>query len=114
MKKIKSIQSLLFAISLLPSLLLVEGTARAQETLRIGYWNIPPHVTGVTDQKPQGTAIGYFDEYIAPYLGATVTWDEKIVPPTRLMEQLRKGQKDAMIFLGKTNERTEWLLYPDA
>ena len=107
------IQPLLLVITLLPSLLFVDGTVQAQETLRIGYWNIPPHVTGVVDQKPQGAAISYFDEYIAPHLELTVTWDEKIIPPTRLMDQLRKGQKDAMIFLGKTKERTEWLHYPE-
>ena len=108
-----NIQPLLLVITLLPSLLFVDGTVQAQETLRIGYWNIPPHVTGVVDQKPQGAAISYFDEYIAPHFEVTVTWDEKIIPPTRLMDQLRKGQKDAMIFLGKTKERTEWLHYPE-
>ena len=43
----------------------------------------------------------------------TIAWDEDITPPTRLMDQLRQGQKDAMIFLGKTKERTEYLHYPD-
>ena len=113
MKKSSGIQSLHFAITILPSLLFVDGTAQAQETLSIGYWNIPPHVTGVVDQKPQGAAIGYFDEYIAPHLDVTVAWDEKIIPPTRLIDQLRKGQKDAMIFLGYTKERTEYLRYPE-
>ena len=113
MKKANEFQPSLFAIIILPSLLFVDGTAQAQETLSIGYWNIPPHVTGVVDQKPQGAAIGYFDEYIAPHLDVTVAWDETIIPPTRLMDQLRKGQKDAMIFLGKTKERTEWLHYPE-
>ena len=113
MKSDKNIQSPFAAIPILLSLLFVGGTVRAQETLRVGYWNIPPHVTGVVNNEPTGAAIGYFDEYIAPRLGVTVIWDTGITPPTRLMDQLRKGQKDAMIFLGKTKERTDYLHYPD-
>lgn len=96
----------------LPSLLLFAFEVRAED-LKIGYWHIPPHVTGVENGRPEGAAISYFDRYIAPHLGVTVAWDEKIIPPTRLMDQLRKGRKDAMIFLGHTKERTEYLRYPD-
>ena len=113
MNKANEFQPSIFATVILPSLLLVGGAVHAQETLRIGYWNIPPHVIEVVDEKPKGAAISYFDKYIAPRLGITITWDENITPPTRLMDQLRKGQKDAMIFLGKTKERTEYLHYPD-
>ena len=113
MKEGKKVRLPLFAIPILLSLLLVGGIVRAQEILRVGYWNIPPHVTGVVSNKPTGAAIGYFDEYIAPRLGITIAWDTDITPPTRLMDQLRKGQKDAMIFLGKTKERTNYLHYPD-
>ena len=42
-----------------------------------------------------------------------VVWDANITPPRRLMDQLQKGQKDAMIFLGYTKERTAYLRYPD-
>ena len=113
MNNAKKVQSISAAIPILLLLLVVGGTVRAQETLRVGYWNIPPHVTGVVSNKPTGAAIGYFDEYIAPRLGVTVAWDVDITPPTRLMDQLRKGQKDAMIFLGKTEERTAYLHYPN-
>jgi len=102
-----------FAVWIVPTLLLSGGLVRAQELLRIGYWNIPPHVTGVTDRKPQGAAISYFEKHIAPHFGVPVAWDANITPPTRLMDQLQKGQKDAMIFLGHTKERTEYLHYPD-
>lgn len=113
MKNAKKFQLPLTAFPMLFSLLFVGGAVRAQETLRIGYWNIPPHVIEVVGKKPKGAAISYFDEYIAPRLGVTVAWDEDITPPTRLMDQLRNGQKDAMIFLGKTKERTDYLHYPD-
>ena len=113
MKKAKESQRPLIAILILLSFLFVGGQADAQGILRIGYWHIPPHVIEAVGGKPKGAAISYFDEYIGPRLGMTIAWDEDITPPTRLMDQLRQGQKDAMIFLGKTKERTEYLHYPD-
>ena len=100
-------------VSAMSALVLFCGAGHAQDALRMGYWNIPPHVTGVEDRKPQGAAISYFEEYIAPRFGAEIVWDEIITPPTRLMDQLRRGDKDAMIFLGYTEERTEFLRYPE-
>lgn len=103
----------LTATPVLLLLLFAGGTVQAKESLRIGYWNIPPHVTGIANNRPTGAAIDYFDQYIAPHLGVTIAWDADATPPIRLMDQLRNGQKDAMIFLGKTKERTSYLRYPD-
>ena len=94
------------------SLLLPVEPAHGEQILRIGYWNIPPHVVDAEGGRPRGAAISFFDEYIAPELDMTVVWDAQATPPTRLMEQLREGTKDAMIFLGKTKERAEYLHYP--
>jgi polar amino acid transport system substrate-binding protein len=92
-------------------LALAKATA-AQESLRVGYFDLPPHVIGVEGQHPKGAAIGYFEEYIAPHLGVEIVWDPVVTPPTRLMKQLETGEKDAMIFLGWTKERTAYLHYP--
>ena len=72
----------LFAFIAIFTLLLAEGAARAQETLRIGYFYLPPHVTGVEDGVPTGAAISYFNEYIVPNLGVTVEWDAEATPPS--------------------------------
>ncbi len=93
--------------------LLVGSAAQVQETLSIGYFDLPPHVVRTEGGMPKGAAISYFEEYIAPHLGITIKWDTESTPPTRLMNQLRNGEKDAMIFLGKTEERTEYLHYPN-
>lgn len=113
MKKAEYSRRFLFALSIFFALLFVMGVAQARDTLRMGFWYIPPHVVEVIEGKPKGAAISYFEKFIAPRLDMTVVWDESITPPTRLMNQLRQGQKDAMIFLGKTKERTEYLHYPD-
>ncbi len=93
--------------------LFMGGAVHAQETLRMGYFDLPPHVTKVEGGIPKGAAISFFEEHLAPHLGIPVDWDTEATPPTRLMDQLRKGEKDAMIFLGKTEERTGYLHYPD-
>ncbi|WP_167685148.1 substrate-binding periplasmic protein [Parasedimentitalea denitrificans] len=94
-------------------LALVSFSATAQETLRIGYFDIPPHVTGVKDGRPRGAAISYFEEHIAPRLGLPFEWATEVTAPTRLMSQLKEGEIDAMIFLGKTDERTQIFHYPN-
>lgn len=87
--------------------------AGAQEPIRIGYFDIPPHVTGVEDGRPQGAAIRYFEEHIAPHFGVPFEWNSEVTAPTRLMSQLSSGEIDAMIFLGKTAERTKVFHYPE-
>lgn len=106
------IRHLLAAIAMFAPLF-AGGTVQAQETLSMGYFDLPPHVINVEGGTPTGTAISYFEQYIAPHLGIPVDWDSEVTPPTRLMDQLRNGEKDAMIFLGKTEERTGYLHYPD-
>jgi len=95
------------------SFFLAGPSAEAQEPLRIGYFDIPPHVTGVVNGRPQGAAITYFEEHIAPHFGVPFEWNSEITAPTRLMSQLGDGEIDAMIFLGKTAERTKVFHYPD-
>ena len=99
-------------IAALADLLILAKATSAQEVLRIGYFDLPPHVVKVDTRRPKGTAIGYFEEFIAPHLGVEIAWDSQVTPPTRLMDQLRTGQKDAMIFLGWTKERTTYLHFP--
>lgn len=89
------------------------GPAMAQEPLRIGYFDIPPHVTGVEEGQPRGAAISYFEEKIAPHFDVPFEWDTEVTAPTRLMSQLIEGEIDAMVFLGKTAERTKVFHYPD-
>ena len=93
-------------------LLTLAKATTAQETLRIGYFDLPPHVLGVEERHPKGAAIAYFEEFISPHLGVEIAWDADVTPPTRLMKQLQTGEKDAMIFLGWTKERTAYLHYP--
>jgi hypothetical protein len=54
---------ILFAFIAMSAPLLVSGVAQAQETLGIGYFDIPPHVVRVEGGVPKGAAISYFDPH---------------------------------------------------
>jgi ABC-type amino acid transport substrate-binding protein len=100
-------------LALVVMLFAAAKVANAQESLRVGYFDLTPHVVQVEGKEPSGAAVGYFEEFIAPVLGIEIIWDKEVTPPTRLMDQLRTGEKDAMIFLGWTKDRTAYLHYPD-
>jgi ABC-type amino acid transport substrate-binding protein len=89
------------------------GPVPAQDALKIGYFDIPPHVTGAEGGKPQGAAISYFEEFIAPRFGVPFEWNAEVTAPTRLMNQLGSGEIDAMIFLGRTKDREAIFHYPN-
>jgi ABC-type amino acid transport substrate-binding protein len=89
------------------------GPVPAKGALKIGYFDIPPHVTGAESGKPQGAAISYFEEFIAPRFGVPFEWNAEVTAPTRLMNQLGSGEIDAMIFLGRTKDREAIFRYPD-
>jgi len=100
-------------LAALASLLMAGKVAGAQERLQIGYFDLPPHVIQVERGEPKGAAVGFFEEFIASRLGVEIVWDREVTPPTRLMNQLKTGEKDTMIFLGWTKERTAYLHYPE-
>ena len=83
------------------------GPVPAQDALKIGYFDIPPHVTGAEGGKPQGAAISYFEEFIAPRFGVPFEWNAEVTAPTRLMYQLGSGEIDAMIFASKVAKHTK-------
>jgi ABC-type amino acid transport substrate-binding protein len=95
------------------ALVIAPDLVSAQQTLKIGYFDIPPHVTKAVDGKPQGAAISYFEEFIAPRFGFPFEWNSEVTAPTRLMSQLGSGEIDAMIFLGRTKDREAIFHYPD-
>ena len=95
------------------ALVFAADASQAQDALKIGYFDIPPHVVKAEDGKPQGAAISYFEEFIAPHFGMPFEWNTEVTAPTRLMNQLRSGEIDAMIFLGRTKEREGYFHYPD-
>ena len=63
-------------------LTLAAPAAMAQDLLRIGYFDIPPHVTGVEEGQPRGAAISYFEKHVAPHFDVPFVWDTEVTAPT--------------------------------
>lgn len=82
------------------------------ETVRMGYFEIKPHMyqdskTG----KPAGASIRYF-ESIAKEMGYDVEWTEPL-PFPRLIYYLQEGTVDGSLVITKNPEREEFLHYPE-
>ncbi|WP_410497624.1 substrate-binding periplasmic protein [Chitinibacter sp. S2-10] len=85
--------------------LLLSTAAFAEETLRVGYFDLPPHAQFVQGQH-SGAALAYFD-LIAKQMGVN-----KVIYTQLPLSRLLKDQKiDLILYLGKTPEREKQLRF---
>jgi len=102
----------LFFMLWITGMLLVSVPATlCAETVRMGYFEIKPHMyedskTG----KPAGASIRYF-ESIAKEMGYEVEWTE-VLPFPRLIHYLKEGTVDGSLVITRNPEREEFLYYP--
>ena len=82
-------------------------TTRA-ETLKVGYFDLPPHTFPQHSTQPSA-AIAYFDK-VAQAMGVEVEYVN--YPLSRLVFLLDHQRLDAALFLAKTDARTEMFAYP--
>jgi len=82
------------------------GTLYA-ETVRMGYFEIKPHMYQDKTGKPAGASIRYF-ESIAKEMGYDVEWTEAL-PFPRLIYYLQEGSVDGTLVITKNPEREEFL-----
>lgn len=79
----------------------------AQPALKVGYFDLPPHVFAA--EPATSPALQYFDQLAAlmqrqpEYLHA---------PLPRLLQMLEQHQLDAILLLAKNNERQQQFVYP--
>lgn len=102
-------------------MLLLFTLAYAQaETLRVGYFDLPPHVSANTEtttdseitantETNSNAALQYFDQ-IAAEMGVEVSY--QAYPLSRLLQMLDEGKLDAALFLARNPEREKRFVYP--
>ncbi len=83
------------------------------ETIRMGYFEIKPHMYTAEDTGlPAGAAVIYF-ERIAKKMGCDVAWVGPL-PHARLISYLEKGKFiDGDPLISKTSDREKFLYYPE-
>lgn len=98
--------------------ILFAGQQTEAETIRMGYFPLPPHAYIVKGkEKPQGASIVYF-EMLASRMGYDIEWIGPL-PLPRLIMYLAKGmgknteKLDGTIHFPKNDEMQKILYYPD-
>ncbi len=86
--------------------------AMAADKIKMGYFNLIPHVFyDKTSQKLEGASIDYFTA-VSSAMGYEVKWLGPL-PFPRLIRYLKEGVVDGSLMMNKNPEREEFLLYPD-
>ncbi|HEX3047229.1 MAG TPA: transporter substrate-binding domain-containing protein [Bacillota bacterium] len=88
----------------------------AKDTIKIGYWITEPEVytadlNATNDKHPKGSAVDYWEKYIAPGMGVDIEWVGPLALG-RIQSWLEDGTLDATVWLAKNPERAEKFLYP--
>ncbi len=86
------------------------GKLQAEEVIRIGYFVLPPHAY-LDNGIRKGTAVEYWQKYIAPEMGVKVKWYGPY-NLKRLLLQIKQGKIDAILTLAKTSDRIKIINYP--
>lgn len=82
--------------------------ATATETLRVGYFSLPPHVSE-SGSAPDSPAIAYLDMVLGK---AGLKAKYQNYPLSRLLNLLRDQQLDAALILARSDDRARYLDYP--
>lgn len=100
-------------IGLLLSLLLLATNQvwSAEPVLRVAYFELAPHVVANRAQGASGPAVDFLQD-IARRMGVQLRFDEEALPLDRLLYQLRLGEVDIALALGKSPEREQFLRFP--
>ncbi len=95
-------------LPLLPGLLSFFAITTFAQTLKIGYFDLPPH-TFPDDKARASTAIHFFDK-VAGEMGVQVEY--RHLPLQRLLFMVKHEQLDAALFLASNPERNSLFIFP--
>ena len=82
----------------------------AADSLRVGYFDLPPHTPLPEQAGSEGTAIAYFGKIAERMQLSEVSYQRYPLP--RLLQMLQQGKLDMALILAKTPEREAALVYP--
>jgi polar amino acid transport system substrate-binding protein len=86
--------------------------ASAQNTIRIGYFELKPYaIPQPGGQPPIGASVDYWNTIVAPAMKVKVEWVGPN-PMLRLLSQMESGEIDAVLVLARNPDREKKFLYP--
>lgn len=90
--------------------LFVLAPLASADSLRVGYFDLPPHTPLPGQPDTAGTAIAYFGKIAERMQLDAVSYQR--YPLSRLLQMLQRDQLDMALILAKTQEREAALVYP--
>ena len=98
---------------LIAGILQIDAQIAGAETIRMGYFEVRPHIyTSETSGLPAGAAVTFF-EMVAKNMGYDVDWVGPL-PHARLVSYLEKGEEiDGDPIMSMTPEREKFLFFPE-
>lgn len=92
---------------------LVLFSVGAQEQIKIGFFNIAPHIwMDEGDSKPKGAIVDHWNQILAPAMGVTIDWVGPL-PFPEVLNKLTAGEIDVMALITHNDEREALMHYPD-
>ncbi|MEH6346125.1 MAG: hypothetical protein V7785_13625 [Bermanella sp.] len=86
-------------------------TLWAQE-LKMGYFILSPHIIRTSNDKPIGSAVDWFNQYVAPQMSHKIIWEKKEKPLKRLLGEIESGNTDISVLFAKRPDREAYMYYP--
>lgn len=83
----------------------------SRTSLRVGYFQFPPHVYSLPDKEVTGAAIELLRDHIAPAMGIEIQFVGPF-PLPRLLNDFAQRNLDAILVLSRTAERESVFTYP--
>jgi ABC-type amino acid transport substrate-binding protein len=102
-------RNLFFGVGLL--VFLGGGTQVHADSIRVGYFLLPPLVMEAPDGSAVGAAVSLFRELATEMGVETLTLQS--YPLKRLLHSLKQGAVDTALALGKNSDRAENFIYPE-
>jgi len=97
---------------MVPFLLVLPSVLSAQQTIKIGIFELAPFMMEVgPEKKAGGAAIDYWEKYIAPAMGVKVEGVGPF-PAARIMKMLQDGDVDAIMNMTKVPAREAAFIFP--
>ncbi|MCR4509922.1 transporter substrate-binding domain-containing protein [Pseudomonas sp. 32.2.56] len=92
-------------------LLILLAPLASADSLRVGYFDLPPHTPLPGQADTEGAAIAYFAKIAERMQLDAVSYQR--YPLSRLLQMLQRDQLDMALILAKTPERETMLVYPE-
>lgn len=94
-------------------MILLSSFLFSQETIKVGFFNIPPHIyVEDGESTPVGAIVDHWENALAPAMNVNVEWVGPLSFP-EVISSMQNGEIDVMALATHNPEREQFMSYPD-